>query len=178
MVHAWTPDVFDSFESLVRLDSYPWNRWVRVLIRCLKSVLTETQIHCVVLLCRSILQHILYREKDHDSHQSPRIYDLHHLSLYATSPTATRIRFPRQRRTQQRRKRLDEREIRKLPRGDAVHAFRVLVLHRMHHVVPRGNHAQVTRAGRDSEVEAVAALLSPPRHWVSLLDSYYDCRDR
>jgi len=94
------------------------------------------QIHRMVLLCRPLLQYLRSRAKNDDPHEPPRFHYLHLLPVYATAITSPRIRVPRQRWTQQRTERVDERKIRELFGSYAIDALRIRFLHWQHIYIP------------------------------------------
>lgn len=71
---------------------------------------------------------------------------------------------------------MDEREIRECPRGHAIDALRLCVLHRHHIFIPLGDFPQDVGDGRGAQVEAVGSVLRTVGHCISVLDPRHYCR--
>ena len=97
----------------------------------------SSQLYCLVLLHRALLHHLRNHPTHADPHKPLRLPNIHSLPVHATSTAPPRIWLPRLRPPRQRNLNLHVRELRQLPRRNAEHAFRLRVLHRLHHGLPR-----------------------------------------
>lgn len=91
----------------------------------------------MVLLHRALLPHLRHHPAHPDLDQSLRLPNVHPLSLHAAPASPTPIRLPGFRPARQCNLNLHVGELRQFPGCHAVHAFRVRLLHRLHHDLPR-----------------------------------------
>lgn len=131
----------------------------------------------MVLLHRALLHHLRHHPPHPHPNQPLRLPNIHPLPLHAATATPTRIRLPGFGPPRQRHQHLHVGQLRQLARRDAEHAFRLRLLHRLHHDLPRWHLPPLARKGRGPQRVGLENILHCAGYRVSGDDTGDDCGD-
>ena len=131
----------------------------------------------MVLLHRALLSHLRHNPPHPHPNQPLRLPDIHPLSLHAAAPAPARIRLLGLGPPRQRHQHIHVRQLRQFARRNAEHAFRLRLLHRLHHDLPRRHLPELARKGRGAQRVVLEGVLHRAGHRVPGHDTGDDCGD-